>query len=82
VVSRLFLARTALSPQLAASGRALCAHVARSRVPMLAVAGPLRRARDFVAHSCALLVPDTRAGSLHQRFLKNQRRLLAGLILI
>lgn len=46
---RLFLARTALSPQLAAPGRALCAHAARSRVPMLAVAGSQRRAWDFTA---------------------------------
>jgi hypothetical protein len=42
----------------------------------------LRRARDFVAHPCAPLFRDTRAGSLHHRFLKNQLRLFAGLILI
>jgi hypothetical protein len=28
---------------------------------MLAVVGPLRRARDFVTRPCALLVPDTLA---------------------
>jgi hypothetical protein len=49
---------------------------------MLAVVGPLRRARDFVTRPCALLVPDTRVGSLRRRFLKNQRSLLVGLILI
>jgi hypothetical protein len=49
MVSRLFLARSAFSPQLAVPGRALCAHAARSRVPMLVVAGCLRRARDFAA---------------------------------
>ena len=33
MVSRLFLARSAFSPQLAVPGRALCAHAARSCVP-------------------------------------------------